>query len=335
MPSKPGTQSDGGCEAESCEALPKNPSKEAVMIYRSPKISIIGAGRVGATIAFGILMKGLAGEMLIVDENKDVAQGEAYDLMHASPFAVSMDIKAGGYYDTRNSDVIVLTASVPVKGVQSRADLAKGNLKVFREIVPVLAEQSPEAIFLVVTNPLDAMTYFTLKLSGFPSTRVIGTGTLLDSGRFRSLLADSSGANPSDINAYIIGEHGENQFPVLSSASVGGRFFKVKEKVIELFEQAKTEGRMVFEHKGHTNYAIGLTALTILESLMLNSRRVLPVSILIERYLGVSDVCLSIPAVIGRNGIQRVIELDLDDSEQDQFKKAAGALKEFIRLIKD
>lgn len=305
------------------------------MIFRSPKISIIGAGRVGSTIAFGILMKGLAGELLIVDENKDVAKGEAYDLMHASPFAVSTDVKSGGYYDTRNSDVIVLTASVSAKGGKSRVDLAKENLKIFREVVPLLAEQSPEAIFLVVTNPLDAMTYFTLKLSGFPSTRVIGTGTLLDSGRFRSLLADSSGANPSDINAYIIGEHGDNQFPVLSSANVGGRFFKVREKVVELFEQAKTEGRMVFDHKGHTNFAIGLAALTIVESLMLNSRRVLPVSILIERYLGVNDVCLSIPAVIGRNGVQRVIELDLDESEQEQFRKAAAALKEFLRTVKD
>lgn len=305
------------------------------MIFRSPKISIIGAGRVGSTISFGILMKGLAGELLVVDENKDVAKGEAYDLMHASPFAVSTDVKSGGYYDTRNSDVIVLTASASAKGGKSRVDLAKENLKIFREVVPLLAEQSPEAIFLVVTNPLDAMTYFTLKLSGFPSTRVIGTGTLLDSGRFRSLLADSSGANPSDINAYIIGEHGDNQFPVLSSANVGGRFFKVREKVMELFEQAKTEGRMVFEHKGHTNFAIGLAALTIIESLMLNSRRVLPVSILIERYLGVNDVCLSIPAVIGRNGVQRVIDLDLDESEQEQFRKAAAALKEFIRTVKD
>lgn len=304
------------------------------MIYTAPKISVIGLGKVGSTIAFGILMRGLAGEMLLVDQNREAAKGEAYDLMHASPFAQPMDIKAGELYDTRNSDIIVLTASAPVREAKSRLDLAKANLNLFKEIVPLLAEQSPEAIFLVVTNPLDVMTYFTLKLSGFPSTRVIGTGTLLDSGRFRSLLADSSGANANDINAYIIGEHGESQFPVLSSANVGGRFFKVIEKVVELFEKAKTEGRMVLETKGHTNFAIALTAVTIMESLVLNSRRVLPVSILIERYLGVSDVCLSMPAVVGRNGIQRVIDLDLNEEEQQHFRKSAEALKEFIRAVR-
>lgn len=304
------------------------------MGYRAAKVSVIGVGRVGSTIAFGVLMKGLAGEMILVDANKKVAVGEARDLMHASPFAFSTDIRAGEYYDTRNSDVIVLTASVPLREVASKIELVRENYRLFREMIPVLAEQSPEAVFVVVTNPVDAMTYFTLKLSGFSARRVIGTGTLLDSGRFRMLLADASGASPNDINAYIIGEHGDTHFPVLSSASVGGRHFRVMDKVVELFDKANTEGRMVFESKGYTNYAIGLTALTIMESLVLDSRRVLPVSFLMDRYLGVSDVCISMPAVIGRNGIQRIIDLDLDETEKAQFKKSAEAVKEMIRAAR-
>ncbi|MGE5239481.1 MAG: L-lactate dehydrogenase [Chloroflexota bacterium] len=303
------------------------------MRYRGPKISVVGVGKVGTTVAFSVMMKGLAKELLLVDRNKDVATGEAYDLMHASPFSRPVDIKAGELYDTRNSDIIVISASVPVKQAKSRLELAQANLALYKEIIPVLAEQSPEAIFLVITNPVDVMTYFALKLSGFPPTRVIGTGTLIDSGRFRSLLAESSGANPNDINAYIIGEHGDSQFPVLSSANVGGRPFKIIERVYDFFEKARGEGHMVFEHKGHSNYAIGLAVLTIIESLVLDSRRVLPVSILIERYLGVSDVCLSIPAVVGRNGVQRVIELDLNETEQNQFRKSAEMLKAFIKSV--
>jgi L-lactate dehydrogenase len=304
------------------------------MLSRGAKISIVGVGNVGATIAFGILLKGLAKELLLVDQNKGTAIGEAYDLMHATPFAYPVDIKAGELYDTRNSDIIVLTASVSLKHVKSKEELAERNLAIFKEIVPVLSEQSPEAILLVITNPVDVMTYFAYKLSGLLPTRVIGTGTLIDSGRFRSLLADSSGANPNDINAYIIGEHGDSQFPVLSSANVGGRFFKIIERVVEFFEKAKEEGHMVFQQKGHSNYAIGLAALTVIESLVFNGRRVLPVSILIEKYLGVSDVCLSLPAVVGRNGIHRVIELDLDETEQGQFRNSAETLKAFIRNVK-
>ncbi len=303
------------------------------MIY-APKISIIGMGKVGATVAFGVLVKGLAGEMLLVDRNKDVALGEAYDLNHAAPFAYQMTIKAGDYYDTRNSDIIVITASIPPKEAKSWADLAKENYKILSELIPLLAEQSPEAIFLIITNPVDVMTYHTLKLSKAPKTKVIGTGTLLDSARFRSLLADSSGASAGDINAYIIGEHGESRFPVLSTANVGGRFFKDPEKVSELFKKANEEAHMVFQQKGHTNYAIGLCATTILDSIVNDGRRVLPVSIYIENYCDVTDVCLSIPAVIGINGVHRVIDLDLSNAEREQFKKSAATIKELVRSVK-
>jgi L-lactate dehydrogenase len=254
--------------------------------------------------------------------------------MHATPFAYPIDIKAGDYFDTRNSGVIVMCASVPVKDIKSWEELSQENYKLFKEIVPILAQQSPEAIFLIVTNPVDVMTYLTLKLTKFPKTRVIGTGTLLDSGRFRSLLADSSGANASDINAYIIGEHGDTQLPVLSSANIGGRFFRDVDKVLALFHKAREEGQIIFEHKGFTNFSVGLAAVSILESLVFDTRHVLPVSLLIENYFGVSDVCLSVPAVLGRNGIHRVIDLDLNQTEQEQFKKSAETVKELIKTVK-
>jgi len=304
------------------------------MIFRTSKISVIGMGKVGSTIAFGVLMRGLTGEMLLVDNNKEKARGEAFDLMHATPFAYPVDIRAGDLYDTRNSSIIVLTASVPVKGITSCVNLAAENIKLFKEVVPLLAEQSPEAIFVVVTNPVDVMTYFTVKLSKFPKSRVIGTGTLVDNGRFKALLADMSGANAGDVNAYIIGEHGDSKMPVLSNANVGGRPFRDPEKVFGLFQKAKEEAEMVFEHKGYTSYAIGLTALSIIESIALDMRRILPVSQLIENYYGVSNVCLSVPSVIGRNGIQRFIDIDLSQDEQEQFKKSAEAVKETIKAVK-
>ncbi len=294
------------------------------------KLTIVGAGQVGATTAFAAVIRELVDCIVIINRTRAKAEGEAADLRHASAFVGrSIRITAGEIEDSRDSDVVVLTHSVPIElnGRFDRTTLADGNVELFRHWVPLLAQASPNAVFVVVTNPVDVMTYVTWKLSGFPSSRVLGTGTLIDSARFRSYLSDHLQIHPDDIRAYVLGEHGESQFPALSVAATGGRTLDADPMIETLFQRTRDAGIEVFEHKGYTNYGIAMATALVIESILRDSRRTLPVSTLINGLHGVDDLCLSLPAVVGGSGVLRTLTPHLSPEESTLFKQSADSVR--------
>lgn len=299
------------------------------------KVSIIGVGRVGSTIAYSLVLRELADEIVLVDRAKKVAEGEAHDLVHATALTSHpVEIRAGGTADTAGSDVVVICASMPWQPhFKSRLDLAVVNTQLYRDLVPAVAKASPDATLLVVTNPVDVLTFHALRASGFDPSRVFGTGTLIDSARFRSLLSQEVGIHPDDIRAYVLGEHGDSQFPALSIALTGGQRVDAEtRRAGELFRTAMRSGHEVFERKGYTNYAIAISAAAIIEAIARDSRRTMPVSALIDGYLGIDDVCLSLPCVVGRQGIVRQLHPELSADEQEAFRASAAVVREAIRL---
>lgn len=296
------------------------------------KLSIIGTGHVGATTAFAVVIRELVDTVMLVNRTREKAEAEAADLRHAAAFVGrSIHVLAGDIEDTRGSDIVVLTLSIPTRqDFKSRSELAGGNVELFRHWVPRLARASPGAVMVVVTNPVDVMTYVTWKLSGFEPSRVLGTGTLIDSGRFRSYLSDHLQIHPDDIRAYILGEHGETQFPALSVAVTGGRTIDSDPIIESLFARARAAGIEVFRRKGFTNYAIAMATAVIIESVIYDSRRTLPVSTLVNGFQGVEDLCLSVPAVIGAGGVLRILYPLLSTDEGEQFRTSAAAVREVL-----
>ena len=294
------------------------------------KITIVGAGRVGSSIAFAAVMQPIASELMLINRSREKAEGDAMDLMHASALRNSnMQIRSGGIEDSGNSDIIVFTASSPYGAPdRKRWDLAADNYPIFEEWIPPLAKASPNAIFVIVTNPVDSMTHATLKLSGFPWQRVIGTGTLLDSVRYRSLLSTELGIHSDDIRAYILGEHGDTQFAAHSLAMTGGERFYPSDVSKRMFQETVHMGYEVSKLKGHTSYGIALATMTVLDSIVYDLRHTMPVSVLIDGYLDVRDICLSVPCVIGREGVTRILHPILSEAEQQQFQASANAVRE-------
>jgi L-lactate dehydrogenase len=299
------------------------------------KISVVGMGRVGGATAFALVARGIPHELVLVGRTKERATGDAFDLLHASALVRPMRVRPGDAADTAGSDLVIVTASAaaddPAKG---RGANALANARMLREIVPALAEASPSAVFVVVTNPVDVCTYVALKASGLPPGRVIGTGTLVDTMRFRTLLSREAGINPQDVRAYVLGEHGETQFPALSVASAGGVRFEPRDATVRAFaEEARRGGHEVARSKGFTNFAVALAAASIAEAVADDARTVLPVSTLVDGYKGVADVCLSLPCVVGRRGVERVLAIDLDDDETALLHQSAAAIREQIDRV--
>lgn len=297
------------------------------------KLSIIGAGHVGSTTAFATVIRELVDSIVLVNRTREKAEGEAADLRHAAAFVGrSIRVRAGEIEDTRGSDVVVLTQSVPADHAKSldRMALAEDNIELFRHWVPLLAQASPGAVMIVVTNPVDVMTYVTWKLSGFPASRVIGTGTLIDSARFRSYLSDHLQIHPDDIRAYILGEHGETQFPALSVAATGGRTLDSDPMIESLFNRTRAAGAEVFKSKGYTNYGIAMATAMIIESVIRDSRRTLPVSTLLSGFQGVNNLCLSVPAIVGGDGVLRILNPALTPQETSLFQHSAEAVRSVL-----
>ena len=298
------------------------------------KVSIIGMGRVGSATAFALVVRGLAEELVLVGQSTGAAQGDRFDLQHASAFVRPMRIHVGSYDATAGSDIVIICASAPVASATSRLLQSASNAALLRDIIPKVAAASPDAILIVVTNPVDVMTYLALKLSGFDRSRVLGTGTLIDTARFRTLLAQASGMNSDDIRAYIVGEHGDSQLPALSVASAGGVRFKEHDAtVLSMFEEARRGGYRVVEHKGYTNYAIAMATTFIVDAIARNTLAVLPVSVRIDGYMGINDVCLSMPSVIGRAGVVRSLPIDLSEKESEALRRSAATLRGVIRTV--
>ena len=309
-----------------------------------PKIAIIGAGNVGSTFAFSLMISGLAREIVLIDKNESLAIGECMDLNHGLSFAHPTKIYAAGFEGCADADIVVITAGANQKPNETRTDLVNKNVAIFKDIVPAVAKYAKDSILLIVTNPVDILTYVTLKLSGFPSNRVIGSGTVLDTARLKYMISNYSKVDPNNIHAYIIGEHGDTELPVWSNATIGGMDIETycseyakqgnaKKELKEIFLKVKNSAYEIIKLKGATNYSIALSLVKITRAILRDENSILPVSTLVNDYYGVSDVCISIPSIVNINGIEQYVKIDLSDEEQKLFKYSANTLKNFIKAI--
>lgn len=310
----------------------------------SPKIAIVGAGFVGTSFAYSLLIRGLAAQIVIIDIDRERAEGEVMDLNHGLPFVYPVKIWAGDYEDCKDADIVVIAVDKGQKLKQSRLELAAGNFEIIKQIVPKITEYNKDGILLVVTNPLDVMTYAVLKLSGFPKSRVIGSGTALDTARLRTMLGEYFQIDSRNIHAYIIGEHGDSEVPVWSLTNVAGirirdycMPYKISLDKIDLdnmFVKVRDSAYEIVKRKGRTNYAVALAMTKIVESITRNENSVLTVSCFLEDYYGVSDICLSVPAILNKQGIREIIKLPLDEKEITDFQASASIVKKVAASLK-
>lgn len=297
------------------------------------KISVIGVGKVGSTLAFALSQRNFVRNMVLVGRNQKVTLGDALDLAHAQSFVeVPTRILAGTDADTAGSDILVICASIPspVK-MPDRAALGPDNVKMMRELLPPLAKLSPKAILVMVSNPVDVLTHYAVEFTGFPAQRVIGSGTLIDSARLRHELSLEVGIHSNDLRAYILGEHGGSQFAAMSCATAGGEAIDDTPKRRKLIARVVRAGLEIFEKKGYTNYGIALSAAAIVEAIALDTKHTLPVSVVVDGFLGVRDVCLSLPAVVGRGGIERILRPRLNAAERKAFRASARVVRRQIQ----
>lgn len=307
------------------------------------RVAIVGTGAVGSTFAYALLMSGLASEIVLIDVNRSKAEGEAMDLNHAIPFTHPTRIWAGDYGDCAGAAVTVLAAGVPQRPGQTRLECLKANARVWREIVPQIAKNNPHGILLVATNPVDVLTYAAWKISGLPAARVLGSGTILDTARFRFLLSRHFGVDPRSVHAFIIGEHGDSEVPAWSLANIAGMRLPEycwanglpyePEAMKKIFESTRDAAYQIIERKGATYYAVAAGLLRITQSILRHQNTVLSVSSLINDYYGISDVCFSLPTVVDRSGVQRVLRLELDSLESANLRHSAHILRETIRAL--
>ena len=298
------------------------------------KISISGVGRTGTAIANALVLKQLGEELVLVSRDPSgKAAGDALDLSHASLYLdpKPVRIRAGVIGDSAGSDIVIVTNSARLESVVTRRDYAAANAPIFREVIPRLAEHSPHAVFLIISNPVDVMTYLALRYGNLPVTRVFGTGTMIDTGRFRALVAAEIGIHSHDVRAYILGEHGESMVPALSQATAGGvRLPESDARILEHFNRARQSGYDVFHRKGYTDYAVAACVAMIVEAIVHDTHEVMPLSILMQGQYGIRDVCLSLPCVVGRAGVLRVLEPDLSESEIAALRQSADVVRSAI-----
>jgi len=310
-----------------------------------PKVGIIGAGNVGTRCAYAMMMRGLARQIVIVDIDRERAEGEVMDLSHGAPYVPAVDIIAADYSGLADAELVIITAGKNQKPGQTRMDLAKENVELYKTLIPMIMKYAPGAILLVVTNPVDVLAYAAFKISGKPSGQVMSSGTVLDTARFRFLLSSHCGIDPHNVHAYILGEHGDSEFPVWSTAMVGGILFKEyctfcgnthchrEQEFAAIFEEVRGSAYKIIERKHETSYGIGLALARITQAILNDENAILPVSTLVKGYLGVSDVFLSLPSIINRNGVVQVLGIGLNEQEQAFFRKSAEAVKKTIREI--
>jgi len=319
-----------------------NPSAETKVSIRPRKGVIIGAGQVGMACAYSMTIQNCFDELILQDINAERLQGEVMDLMHGVPFVEPVDIKAGNVADVgQNADMVIITAGASQKPGETRLDLVVRNVAIFKSLIPDVVKHCPNATLLIVSNPVDIMTYVTLKLSGFPAARVIGSGTVLDSARFRALLAQKMGIDPRSVHAHIIGEHGDSEVPVWSKVNVAGMSLYDREdnpaidKVAlqEIFDRVKNAGYEILKRKGSTSYAIGLATTEIVKAILHGQERILTVSSLVNDFYGLRDVCLSLPSVVNEKGVVKTVNLTLNDTEQQQLIHSAQILRDIFDTL--
>ena len=304
------------------------------------KAAMIGCGAVGATSAFSLMQSGLFSELVLIDANQQKAEGEATDLSHGLPFGRPMKIYAGTYDDLADCYLIIITAGAAQKPDETRIDLVNKNVKIFKSIIPEIVKRNTEGILLVVSNPVDILTYVTLKLSGFPTNRVIGSGTVLDTARLKYLLGEHLQVDSRSIHAFIIGEHGDSELAVWSSANVSGvdlnhfcdlrGHYNHMEAMERIYTDVRDSAYEIIEKKGATYYGIAMAVRRICESIIRNEHSILPISSLICGHYGLEDVCMGVPTVVGRNGAETVLDIPLNGLEQRKLMASADALRKVL-----
>ena len=310
---------------------------------RGAKLGIVGAGAVGSTMAYAALMRGAARTVALFDINRAKVEAEVLDLSHGIQFMPMAEvIGADDLAVLADCDVVMFTAGAKQKPGQSRTDLAEATISLVSRVLPDLVRVAPNAVYVMVTNPVDVVTYAALKISGLPPHQLFGSGTLLDSSRMRFLIAQETGVAVQNVHAYVVGEHGDSELPLWSSASLGG---------VPLLEWSGSGGRgpltpevreriardvvdsayRIIEGKGATNYAIALAGSRIIEAILKDERRVLPVSSLLDDYHGISDVCLSVPAIVGASGVADHLQVPLSSDELAGLHRSADAVRDVAR----
>lgn len=306
---------------------------------RTTKLAVVGAGAVGSTLAFAALARGSARTIALHDVNRAKVEAEVLDLQHGLMFTPQAQvIGSDDVAVCADADVVVVTAGAKQKPGQTRIDLAEGTIGLMRDILPGLVEVAPDATYVMVTNPVDVVTYAALKISGLPRERMFGSGTVLDSSRLRVVLAERCGVAVGNVHAYIAGEHGDSEIALWSSASIGGVPLLDWEPLggnppldaavrTEVHHEVVDSAYRIISGKGATNYAVGLAATRIIEAVLNDEGRIMPVSSLLDDYHGISDVCLSVPTVVGVGGAERRLEIALSDEELVGLRRSADRIR--------
>lgn len=307
------------------------------------KVAMIGCGFVGAAAAFSLMQSGLFSEMVLIDADKDRAEGEAMDISHGLPFARPMKIYAGDYDDIVDASIIIITAGAAQKPDETRLDLVHKNVGIFRSIIPEIAKRNCRGILLIVSNPVDILTYTALKLSGFSSNRVIGSGTVLDTARLKYMLGEHLSVDSRSIHAFIVGEHGDSELAVWSSANVSGvplnqfcemrGHYRHEENAEQIYEDVKNCAYEVIAKKKATYFGVAMAVRRICEAIIRNERSILPVSTLMRGDYGLEDVILSMPAIVGAEGVEKLIPISLDKDEIEKLRESADTLKSVIKEV--
>ena len=306
----------------------------------SRKVAIIGCGMVGASSAFSLMQSGMFSEMVLIDANQKRAEGEAMDISHGLPFAKPMDIYDGTYDDITDAAIIVVTAGAGQKPGETRLDLVRKNVGIFKSIIPEIAKRDCGGILLIVANPADILTYTAAKLSGFPENRVLGSATVLDSARLKYLLGEHLNVDSRSVHSFFIGEHGDSEIAACSTVNVSGvplyKFCEMRgyrdheDAMLRIAEDVKNSAYRIIEDKGATYYGIAMSVRRICEAIVRDEKSILPVSSMMHGQYGIEGCALSMPAIVGADGIETLIPLELDEDELSKLHESADTLKQVI-----
>lgn len=310
------------------------------------KVSIIGTGNVGSTIAYSLTLMGLASEIVLIDINREKALGEALDIRQGTPFCSSCSIYAGDYVDAAESDIVIITSGVARTPGQTRLELSQTNIDIMKMIIPEITKYAPGATYIIVSNPVDILTYAFHKYSGLPEKRIIGSGTILDTARLRSRLSELCNISQSNVHAYVFGEHGDSSFIPWSVANISNvpindcrRLIAVPGETAselaldEIEEYVRKSGGRVIEQKGATFYAVSVSVCHICKCLLSGIDTTMTVSTMMHGEYGVSGVCLSTLNMVGHNGIRGKVNVSLTPEEEDKLRHSASVLKEAIKSL--
>lgn len=315
-------------------------NREEKILVNQRKVAIIGCGFVGASCAFALMQSGMFSEMVLIDVDKSRAEGEAMDISHGTPFAKPSKIYAGDYDDISDAAIIVITAGANQKPDETRLDLVHKNVKIFQSIIPQIKARDCRGILLVVSNPVDILTYVAAKLSGFTENRVIGSGTVLDTARLKRAVSEHLTVDSRSVHAFIIGEHGDSEIAAWSGANISGiplsdfcelrGHYKHAENTTRIAEQVKNSAYEIIEKKQATYYGIAMSVKRICEVILRDEKSILPVSSMMYGEYGISDVALSMPAIVGKNGVETKVPIPLSEEELDRLQQSASMLRDVL-----